>query len=541
VRPARDVGVWMVLLKRAAWVAVLSVLLGLLGAAGAQARAKAAASIPWAACADAEGYECASVEFPRDYKRPNGRTVSIAVVRQPAKDQANRLGSLFVNPGGPGGSGVDFVKGSPGLFASLNERYDIVGFDPRGTGSSTSAIDCEANQFTEGVYSQPYATPDTDRAEYLQRVRTYTQKCVRNNPGILPYTTTASVARDLDGLRALVGDEKLNYLGFSYGTFLGATYLSLFPDRIGRTVLDGPIDADEYINDPMSNLAEQTAAFERALQRFFMACAADQEACLGFGGDDPHLAYDALIRAADAAPVPAGDAGPAVTGQDMLNATIITLYAKQNWPLLAQALATAQAGDGTLMRLLTDATYGYDRETGRFDPGTDRYFAIGAAEQRYPTDPATYFRACRRSWGSFDHFWFNAGYVELNWGLFPVQGRPVYRGPFDVPASAQTPLVVDTTYDPATPYRGGVRLAKDLGNARLLTMDGDGHTAYNGNSACIDEAVEAYFEAGTLPAEGTRCRQEVPFAQEAAKQRAAGASAAERIKRLRPHQKPRVP
>lgn len=525
----------MVLRQRVAWVAVLSVLLGLLGATGAQA-----ASIPWAACEDAPGYECASVAFPRDYERPSGRTVSIAVVRRPASDQANRLGSLFVNPGGPGGSGVDFVKGSPGLFASLNERYDIVGFDPRGTGSSTPAIDCEANQFTEGVYSQPYATPDTDRAQYLQRVRTYTQKCVRNNPGILPFVTTESVARDLDGLRALVGDDKLNYLGFSYGTFLGATYVSLFPGRIGRTVLDGPLDADEYINDPLSNLEEQTAGFERALQRFFMACAADQAACLGFGGKDPHDAYDALVRAADATPVPAGDAGPPVTGQDMLNATLLTLYSKGTWSLLAEALSTAHAGDGSLMRLLTDAVYGFDRRTGEFSPGTDRYFTISAAEQAYPTNPATFFRAGRRSWGSFDHFWFNAGYVELNWGLFPAQGRSVYGGPFQVPATAQTPLVIDTTYDPATPYRGGLRLAEELGNARLLTMDGDGHTAYGGNSACIDGIVDAYFDVGTLPAEGTRCRQEVPFTQAPATQRSAGSSAADRVERLVPHQKPVV-
>lgn len=518
-------------------------LLALLGAAGAEASsgsARAAGSIDWGPCsgADLEAYECASVDFPKDYGRPRAGTVSVAITRIKAQDSARRLGSLFVNPGGPGGSGVDYVQNAPGLFESLNQRYDIVGFDPRGTGASTPSIDCEANQFTQGLYSQPYATPDLDFSAYKQRVRGYIAKCLANNPGILPFTTTGLVARDLDGLRELVGDEKLNYLGFSYGTFLGATYVSLFPERVGRTVLDGPLDPDEYINDPIGGLQAQTAAFERELQRFFQACAANQTACLNFGADDPHLAYDALLRAADAHPIDAGDEGPPVSSQDMLQATILTLYSKQSWPLLAQALASAQAGDGGLMRILTDAAYGYDRETGTFDPGSDRYFTISAAEQDYKRNPSLYAKLGKRSWGSFDHFWWGAGYVELNWGLFPIQGRRVFSGPFSLPGSSTTPVVVDTTYDPATPYRGGVQLVKQLGNARLLTMDGDGHTAYGGNSPCIDAAVDAYFFEGTLPAPGARCRQEVPFAQEPATQRSSAAKS--RIEGLRLHQKPVV-
>ncbi|MEH3053674.1 MAG: alpha/beta hydrolase [Patulibacter minatonensis] len=492
-------------------------------AAPAPAVAKPPATPPplvWTDCGG--GFQCATATVPLSYAQPRAGTTTIALVKKPATgDPAQRIGSLFTNPGGPGGSGTSFVRATAGsLYATLNTRYDIVGFDPRGTGESGGALDCGVNQETDGIYSQPFPTPKTvDPGGLLRKDAAYVARCVQKNRAILPFVTTGNVARDLDGLRAQVGDQKLNYLGFSYGTFLGATYSAMYPNRIGHVVLDGPLDASQYVNDPQTNLAEQTAGFEDSLDRFLDACKADQVACAGFGGADPHAAYDALLAKADATPLLADsypDDPRPVDGDDIRFATSGMLYAKFLWPYLAQELAAAQAGDGGPLRAEVDGSYGYDPADGSFDPGNDRYFLIGAIDQvkGYPHgNLLQYFRSGAKAYREAPHFWFNNGYVELNYGLFTVPADGLFRGPFRVPGKANTPLVVATTHDPATPYGGALGLVKQLGNARLLTMEGDNHTAYGGESPCIDAGVEAYLFDGTLPAAGTVCQQEHPFAQ----------------------------
>jgi len=470
-----------------------------------------APSIDWQPCQDADGFDCAAVAVPRDYRHPSGRTLDLAVTRLPAT--GDRIGSLFVNYGGPGADAVATTKAiGAELFASLNDRFDIVAFDPRGTGESEDPIDCHANQETLGVYRQRFPTPENlDVGDWVGVNERYIHRCLRLNPKILPYVSTANAARDMDLLRGAVGDRKLSYLGFSYGTFLGATYASMFPNRYRALVLDGALDADKYINRPLLALREQSSGFERALDRFFQACAVNQVACSGFGGDDPHAAFDDLVERLQADPQPASATDPRlVDGDDVLSGTLIDIYAKQLWPYLASALAAAEAGDYAPIRGEADLSYGRNPD-GTYDPGLDRYFAIGALEQRYPPDVSTYIEAGEHSWALFDHFWWNSGYVELPWGLWPVKPRGVFYGPFHAKGSAPATLVVGTTYDPATPYRGAKRLVAELGNARLLTMRGDGHTAYGGNSPCIDSAVDAYLEDGTLPDQGTVCRQEVPF------------------------------
>ena len=472
-----------------------------------------ARAIDWQPCADAAGFDCATFAVPRDYKHPGGKKLDLAVAKLPATDPDHRIGSLFVNYGGPGADAVATTKAvGADLFASLNDRFDIVAFDPRGTGESEDPIDCKANQETLGVYRQPFPTPENlDIRDWVGVNKRYIHRCLKLNPEILPYVSTANVARDMDGLRAAVGDRKLNYLGFSYGTFLGATYESLFPHNYRALVLDGALDADKYMNRPLLALREQSSAFERALNRFFAACAANQVACAGFGGADPGQAFDELVDRLQADPQPASATDPRlVDGDDVLSGALTDLYAKQFWPYLAAALAAAEAGDYSVIRGEADISYGRNPD-GTYDPGLDRYFTIGALEQRYPSDVDSFVAAGEHSWALFDHFWWNSGYVELPWGLWPVRPRGVFYGPFEAKRSAPTTLVVGTTYDPATPYRGARRLVSELGNARLLTMRGDGHTAYGGNSACIDAAVDAYLEQGTVPAQGTTCRQEVPF------------------------------
>ena len=202
-----------------------------------------------------------------------------------------------------------------------------------------------------------------------------------------------------------------------------------------------------------------------------------------------------------------------VNGDDILNGTLITLYNKGNWPLLAQALTAASQGDATLMRFLADAAWGNNFD-GTFDPGTDRYFTIGAIEQKYPHDIDHFLEAGDNSWGMFEHFWLNSGYVEIPYALWPIHDKDAYAGPFTASKSAPTVLEVATTYDPATPFRGAKRLATQLGNVRFLTMVGDGHTAYqNGSPTCIDSAILAYVGTLALPAKGTVCTQVLPFVQ----------------------------
>jgi pimeloyl-ACP methyl ester carboxylesterase len=470
-------------------------------------------------CGDAPNVQCAVIRAPLDYDRPGGRKIDLFVARSPATT-ADRRGVLFLNFGGPGGSIADFIEafGADG-FPALNEHFDLIGMDPRGVGQSRPSIDCKVNQETQGIYSEPFQTPfNVDRGALIAKDARYIARCIALNGDILAHVSTANVARDMDLVRDALGERKLNYLGFSYGTFLGATYASLFPRNYRALVLDGPLDADNYINRPMQGLREQTAGFERALGRFFQACAADQAACLGFGGSDPWDAYDSLIDQANITPLPAAGYTPdprPVTGDDFIAAATIPMYAKQLWPLLAQALSLAQAGDGTLIRFLTDEFfYGRDPDTGQFSSGNDLYFTIGASEQRYTRDIGSYFEAGDDAWGMFDHFYWNTGYVELNYGLYPIHDGDAFYGPFKASNQAPTPLVVATTYDPATPYRGALRLVRELGNARLLTMRGDGHTAYgNGSPDCIDPAIENYVNTLTLPAKGTSCRQNIPFAQ----------------------------
>jgi pimeloyl-ACP methyl ester carboxylesterase len=472
--------------------------------------------LAWTACGPA-GAQCATATVPKDYDDASAGTLNLAVAKSPATDPSKRIGSLFLNFGGPGASMADVVEAlGPALFPVLNARFDIVGVDPRGTGGSVP-VDCKANQETQGVYSQPFTTPFTlDVAALEAKDRGYIARCIELNGDILPYLSTANVARDLNTLREAVGDDKMSYLGFSYGTFLGATLQSLFPGKTRAVVLDGAVDPDEYINDPLSHLDEQSAGFERAISRFMSACAADQTGC-GFGGGDPIGTTDALIRQADATPIPASNApGRPVDGDDIRAALVQEVYSKVLWPELAGALAKLSQGDGAVIRAINDVrVYGRNAD-GTYDPGSDRYFLLSAGEQHYPRDVQPFLVAGRQSYFDYDHAFWNHGYSELSWGLYPVRALDTFDGPFRTASEDPTTLVVGTLYDAATPYKEAQRLVRQLGNARLLTMTGDGHTAYDGdprdgyNSQCADKAIEAYLFDLALPAPGTECRQDQP-------------------------------
>ena len=251
-------------------------------------------AVAWAPCpADpqapegAPALECATYEVPLDYAHPDGPTATLALTRRPAADPDQRIGSLFLNPGGPGGSGTGLPASA--TYDALAQRFDLVGFDPRGVGASTPTIECADDDDLPGLFDAATTAPDPVEGPRgaLEEGRRFARSCQQASGDLLPLVGTEYVARDLDLLRAAVGDEKLSYLGFSYGTYLGTVYADLFPDRVRAVTLDGAVDPNEYGRDLLALLRKNYRASENALSSFFTWCAQDQQGCSGFGGDDP--------------------------------------------------------------------------------------------------------------------------------------------------------------------------------------------------------------------------------------------------------------
>jgi pimeloyl-ACP methyl ester carboxylesterase len=486
---------------------LLAALAALCLAAQAHASHPPVPELDWRACDD--GFECATAQVPLDHDNPRGRTIELALIRDPADDPEQRIGSLFLNPGGPGISGVEFLREAPPIARQIvGRRFDLVSFDPRGVGASRPAIDCQTDHESRGLYAQPFTRPDSDLGEHVSRAAAYVKRCVQRNGDLMAHVGTADVARDLDLLRAAVGDKRLSYMGISYGTMIGATYASLFPGRARALVLDAAIDADTWVNRPFEAFREQSASLENVLDRFFALCVAHRDAC-GFGGDDPEAAFDALVERLDTRPLTVGER--TLDGDDVRAAAMQAIYGAARWPQLAAGLREAEAGDGTILRAFADDFYDRlpDGSQGRL---WDVYFAVTALDQDYPTRVAPFLEAGRHAFSLFDNFWFNSGYDELAQGLSPYESRDVFRGPFRHAPSALPALVIGGTYDPATPYRWSKRLVADLGNARLLTARGSGHGAITSLSPCIVAPVLAYLEEGVLPPEGTTCTLPDPFA-----------------------------
>jgi len=290
-------------------------------------------TLDWHPCHD--GFECASAPVPLDYRRPHDAKVRLGLVRHPAVDPERRIGTLFFNPGGPGAVAAEIVDRVPPSVYQALSRFDIVAFEQRGVGASEPAIDCDE-------LPRPSApmTPDSfDLPTLLRRGRSLARLCLNRDPAFLASLNTGNVARDLDLLRAAVGDQRLSYLGISYGGMIGETYASLFPGRARALVLDSPVDADVWLNRPLDAITDQNGSAEGSMDRFFAACAADQATCR-FGGDDPERAYDDLLARLDADPLPGGD-GSTIDGDELNTVTGAALYSKRFWRPLAAALSGA--------------------------------------------------------------------------------------------------------------------------------------------------------------------------------------------------------
>lgn len=454
--------------------------------------------VSWKPCSGIDGptgYECASLTVPLDYSNPTGQTISLALDRKPAAGA--KIGSLITNPGGPGASGVDALDYLASLFPqSVLDRFDIVGFDPRGVGRS-APVRCETGpQLDQFIHLNPAPTTAAGFQTLVAGAKTFDQNCQAKSGAELPFVGTVNAARDMDEIRAAVGDPKLNFVGFSYGTFLGATYADLFPTHIRTMVLDGALDP---ALGPIATNIEQAAGFDSELNAFFTFCAGSA-ACPWKPGGDMRAAYEAIIAHISAHPLPTGTGRTLGPGEAFFGVAQ-ELYDQSTWPGLASGLAAAQAGDGS--ELLQDSDeYTMRGPNGVYSNALEANNAISCVDQSWPRDPAVLEQNATLAKQRAPEF----GVADL-YGALPCTGWPAppTSQPHPIVAPGSPPIVVvGSTGDPATPYSDAQGLAKELKNGVLLTRVGDGHTGYR-SSLCVRNSVDAYLLQLTVPAAGTRC------------------------------------
>ncbi|MEV6835746.1 alpha/beta hydrolase [Streptomyces sp. NPDC051133] len=460
----------------------------------------------WRSCG-APGFSCATMKAPLDYAQPGAGDVRLAVARKAATGKGRPLGSLLVNPGGPGGSAVDYLQSYAGVGypAAVRARYDMVAVDPRGVARSEPVKCLDGRQMD--AYTQTDLTPDDakERDALVTADRRFAESCGARSARLLRHVSTVEAARDMDILRAVLGDRKLNYVGASYGTFLGATYAGLFPQRVGRMVLDGAMDPS--LDARRLNL-DQTAGFETAFQAFAKDCVRHTDCPLGGAGTTPAQVGDhltAFFRRLDAHPVPAGDADGRKLGESLATTGVIAaMYDQGSWEQLREALSSAmRENDGAGLLVLSDSYYERDAH-GDYS----NLMMANAAVNCLDLPPAfTGADQVRQALPAFEKaspvFGAGLAWASLNCAYWPVRAT---GQPHRIAAKGAAPIVVvGTTRDPATPYRWAQSLSRQLSSGRLLTYAGDGHTAYGRGSTCIDSAIDTYLLHGTPPAVGKRC------------------------------------
>lgn len=453
--------------------------------------------LDWTECGT--GFECTDVTAPLDWENPGSGEIQLAVVRHRAEGTA--VGSLLTNPGGPGASGVDLVLSSLGYAVgpALVENYDVIGFDPRGVGGSTAVTcydDAEMDDYLYGIPEAQRGSAEWEQ-ELLDGHRAFAEACDANSDGILPYITTVNAARDMDLIRAVLGDKQLNYLGYSYGTFLGATYAQLYPEKAGRLVLDGAIDPSV---PGLEVGATQALGFESALRAYMQNCL-DSGNCPFSGSVDEAMAdLGALLASADRTPLENGD-GRLMGADALMTAIIAALYSQDSWDYLTQALEEALQGDPTTAFVLADFYNG--RENGTYiDNSSEAFRAYNCMDYPVEDDPAAEAAITAKiaeGAPTIAPYWTGPDPCEV-WP-YPPTGT---RG--EIAAEGAGPIVVvGTTNDPATPYEWSESLADQLEEGVLITRVGEGHTGYNKGNTCVDDAVEGFLLDDVVPEDGLRC------------------------------------
>lgn len=453
--------------------------------------------LTWTECG--VGFDCTDVTAPLDWEDPGKGEITLSVVRHRA--EGTPVGSLLTNPGGPGASGVDLILNSLdyAVGADLIENFDVIGFDPRGVGTSTAVTCYDAPQMDEYLYSIPAAARGTAEweAELLDSHKAFAEACDANSGGILPYITTVNAARDMDLIRAVLGDKQLNYLGYSYGTFLGATYAKLYPEKAGRLVLDGAIDPAV---PGLEVGATQALGFESALRAYMQDCLDSGECPFNGTVNEAMTDLGALLASVDSTPLKSGD-GRMLGADSLMTAIIAALYSQDSWGYLTQALDEALQGDPTSALFLADFYNG--RENGTYtDNSAEAFRAYNCMDYPVEDDPAAEAAIdakIAQGAPTIAPYW--TGPDSCSVWPYPPTGT---RG--EIKAEGAGPiLVIGTTNDPATPYEWSESLANQLEEGILITRVGEGHTGYNKGNACVDDAVEAFLLDDVVPEDGLRC------------------------------------
>ncbi|MGC9666558.1 alpha/beta hydrolase [Planosporangium sp. 12N6] len=468
--------------------------------------APAAGTVHWRPCPDVAKealgrtpdnvtYDCGMVSVPRDWAKPaDGKRFDVALLRARATHQTNRIGSLLVDPGGPGGSGVDLAAYlSVGLPAEITQRFDVVGFDPRGVGRSDQ-IKCFSDADLDASFG---ADPDpVSQAAFDQSValsRKMAQSCGSKYGDTLPLFSTEQAARDMDAIRAALGEQKLTYLGYSYGTLLGAVYAQLFPTRVRALVLDGAIDPTL---DSVASAESQAKGFEHAFDNFAAWCRDNAAKCPI--GPDARATVNSVMDAARRSPV-TGSGGRAATAGWIQTAVVASLYSQEQWSQLALAIDGLRKGNAAGVLRLADS-YAERDARGRYSNLFDANAVVNCTDDAN-TPSVERLRALQADWRQKYPMFGPSSALNLICAQWPAK-----RDPYPAGAAKGAPpvLVVGTTGDPATPYEQTPKLANMLGVGTVLTWEGEGHTAYP-QTRCVTSAVNRYLVDLTVPAKGTTC------------------------------------
>ncbi len=470
---------------------------------GERGEAPPARTLDWGACdsqlASLAGLQCATLDVPLDHEDPEGRQIELALARvESGGSGGERLGSLVINPGGPGASGIEYLAAAAGtLPAELRERFDLVSFDPRGVGES-SPVRCLDDE-TKEAQLEGDLIPDSppEIAEALEEQQELREACARESGGLMHHMGTADVATDLDLIREAVGDERLTYLGFSYGTAIGAVYATLFPERTRAMVLDGSVSPGGSREE---ELLTQGRGFERTLRNFVERCNADPRCALA---PDAAAAIEQVRSSLAEEPVTYSDSsGERTLGVDLFDLGLATaLYDTTAWGTAANAIATIREGGAGVLLTLVDRQIGREPD-GSFDNSTDARTIVNCSDKRERPSADEAVATARRVAEQLPGFGSTVAWGALNCVDWPEPATPL---PELDAAGAPPILVVGTVGDPATPYEWSQQMAEALEPAQLLTYEGEGHTALPRGGECVEQAVVAYLVDLEMPEEGTRC------------------------------------
>ncbi len=464
-----------------------------------------------------------------DYDKPRGVRITLALARQPATDQARRIGTLFTNFGGPGGPGAGTLTQIGGKFGTkkVRARFDIVGFDPRGIAESTP-LQCYRTSADAQSAIPPIPFPYTRGEEqvWAKKTRAISRNCALRGGAILNHMSTANVARDMDLLRRALGEEEMNFLGYSYGSYVGETYANLFPDRARAIIIDGVIDPISYATgrgDEAETIPTDARQFSEqgayeSLQEFLRLCDDGGPRC-AFSGGDPKNRYDALLaELLESGPVrlPDGQGGTIPWSyNDTVALTLSLMYSPSLWPAGAQVFQALSTGNLRRAAVAIQKLQGPpadDSPDGYVQNPLEGFSGVWCLDGQNPDRVSAWAKAARKAdeqWPYFGRQWVWSGSICASW---PGQDDDRYAGPFDTP-TANPVLIINTRYDPATRYQDAVSTAEIMPNSRLLTVEGWGHTTtFGAASRCTDDYVDDYLLIGTVPPEGATCQADVvPF------------------------------